>query len=68
VIGFVLTVKGETKHEVYITGDTVFYEGVETVAKKYTPDLIFLFAGAARTRGPRYRLKILKAGVLEKLF
>jgi L-ascorbate metabolism protein UlaG (beta-lactamase superfamily) len=52
VIGFVLTIEGESKHEIYITGDTVFYEGVEAVAKKYTPDLIFIFAGAARTRGP----------------
>ena len=52
VIGFVLTIEGENKQEIYITGDTVFYEGVEAVAKKYTPNVIFLFAGAARTRGP----------------
>ena len=52
VIGFVLTMKGQDNHEIYITGDTVFFEGVAAVAKKFNPDLIFLFAGAARTRGP----------------
>ena len=53
VIGFVLTAMDKKiKYEIYITGDTVFYEGVLSVAKKFTPTLIFLFAGAARTRGP----------------
>jgi len=52
VIGFVLTVVDKTKYEIYITGDTVFYEGVLSVAKKFNPSIIFLFAGAARTRGP----------------
>ena len=52
VIGFVLTIKGRSMHEIYITGDTVFYEGVAMVAKKFKPEFIFLFAGAARTRGP----------------
>jgi L-ascorbate metabolism protein UlaG (beta-lactamase superfamily) len=52
VIGFVLTMKGKSNLEIYITGDTVFFEGVATVAKKFNPDFIFLFAGAARTRGP----------------
>lgn len=117
VIGFVLTIKGQKNYEIYITGDTVFYDGVEEVANRYKPQVIFLFAGAARTRGPfnltmstndaidtafafpealiiplhfegwkhftqnsndlekafeavgiRDRLKILKAGVLERLF
>jgi L-ascorbate metabolism protein UlaG (beta-lactamase superfamily) len=52
VIGFILSMKGESNHEIYITGDTVFYEGVAAVAKKFKPEYIFLFAGAARTRGP----------------
>jgi L-ascorbate metabolism protein UlaG (beta-lactamase superfamily) len=52
VIGFVLTIKGQSYHEIYITGDTVYYEGVAEVAKKFNPSFIFLFAGAARTRGP----------------
>jgi L-ascorbate metabolism protein UlaG (beta-lactamase superfamily) len=52
VIGFILTVKGESNQEIYITGDTVFYEGVAEVSKRFRPEYIFLFAGAARTRGP----------------
>jgi len=35
-----------------MTGDTVFYEGVAEVSKRFRPEYIFLFAGAARTRGP----------------
>ena len=52
VIGFILSVKGRLNYEIYITGDTVFYEGVAEVARKFEPDYIFLFAGAARVRGP----------------
>ena len=52
VIGFILTINGKSRQEIYITGDTVFYEGVSAVAKKFRPEFIFLFAGAARTRGP----------------
>jgi len=52
VIGFVLTVKGKDEAEIYITGDTVYYEGVAEVAKRFNPQYIFLFAGAAQARGP----------------
>jgi L-ascorbate metabolism protein UlaG (beta-lactamase superfamily) len=52
VIGFVLTIKGEDEAEIYITGDTVYYEGVAEIAKRFNPQYIFLFAGAARARGP----------------
>lgn len=52
VIGFLLTIADKEKYEIYITGDTVFYEGVAEVSKKYSPSIVFLFAGAARTRGP----------------
>lgn len=52
VIGFILTVKDSIDQVIYITGDTVYYEGVAAVAEKYQPRYIFLFAGAARTRGP----------------
>ena len=33
-------------------GDTVWYEGVAEVAKRFRPRLVILFAGAARPRGP----------------
>jgi hypothetical protein len=52
VIGFLITVADKENKEIYITGDTVFYEGVSAVSKKYSPSFVFLFAGAARTRGP----------------
>ncbi len=36
----------------YVTGDTVFYEGVAEVARRFSPRHIIAFAGAARPRGP----------------
>ncbi|QNA45865.1 MBL fold metallo-hydrolase [Lacibacter sediminis] len=52
VIGFLLSVKAAMAIEIYITGDTTYYEGVAEVAKRYNPDYVFLFAGGAQTRGP----------------
>lgn len=52
VTGFIITVKGQTNYEIYITGDTVYYDGVAAVAKKFNPAYIFAFAGAAQPRGP----------------
>lgn len=46
VTGFLITVKGDTEYQLYITGDTVFYEGVQEVAKKSRPQYVFAFAGA----------------------
>lgn len=46
VTGFLITVKGDTEYQLYITGDTVFYEGVKEVAKKSNPQYVFTFAGA----------------------
>ena len=36
---------------IYVTGDTVWYEGVAEVARRYQPRLVILFAGSAKTRG-----------------
>lgn len=52
VTGFLLTVRGENNFEIYITGDTVYYEGVAEVSERYNPAYIFVFAGAAQPRGP----------------
>lgn len=53
VIGFILQVNKENeKFELYITGDTVFYEGIVQVAERFRPDYIFIFAGAAKPKGP----------------
>jgi hypothetical protein len=35
----------------YVSGDTVWYEGVAEVARRYRPRLVIPFAGAARTGG-----------------
>src|SRR5215217_8423446 len=47
VTGFVLNFKNEMEGAVYITGDTVWYEGVEGVAKRFDVKLVLLFLGAA---------------------
>ena len=52
VIGFVLTMDGQTPFEIYLTGDTVFYEGVKEVASRFHPKYVFIFAGAARPGTP----------------
>ncbi len=49
VIGFVLML-GD-RRPVYITGDTVWYDGVAEVARRFRPGVVLLFAGAAQTRG-----------------
>ena len=49
VIGFVLSLAGS--RPIYITGDTVWYEGVGEVARRFQAGLVLLFAGAAKTRG-----------------
>lgn len=46
VTGFVLRLKGEDDG-VYISGDTVFYEGVEAVAERFHIGKVILFMGAA---------------------
>jgi L-ascorbate metabolism protein UlaG (beta-lactamase superfamily) len=47
VTGFVLNFKNETQGAVYITGDTVWYEGVEEVAKRFHIGIVLAFMGAA---------------------
>jgi L-ascorbate metabolism protein UlaG (beta-lactamase superfamily) len=50
VIGFVLS----SKHSrpIYISGDTVWYDGVAEVAQRFKAGVVMPFAGAAQTRGP----------------
>jgi L-ascorbate metabolism protein UlaG (beta-lactamase superfamily) len=54
VIGFVLQTLRNSSTAVYVTGDTVWYEGVAEVAKRFEIGTIVLFAGAAqlKARGP----------------
>jgi L-ascorbate metabolism protein UlaG (beta-lactamase superfamily) len=50
VIGFVLASKDS--RPIYISGDTVWYDGVAEVAKRFKAGVVVPFAGAAQTRGP----------------
>jgi L-ascorbate metabolism protein UlaG (beta-lactamase superfamily) len=50
VIGFVLEPKGG--RPIYISGDTVWYDGVAEVARRFKAAVVMPFAGAAQTRGP----------------
>lgn len=50
VIGFVL--EGMTKRAIYVTGDTVWCDGVAEVARRFDVGLVMPFAGSAQTRGP----------------
>jgi L-ascorbate metabolism protein UlaG (beta-lactamase superfamily) len=48
VTGFVLSVPDHPEHCVYISGDTVWYEGVAEVARRFPIRVACLFMGAAR--------------------
>ena len=50
VIGFVLAAKDH--RPIYISGDTVWYDGVAEVARRFKAAVVMPFAGAAQTRGP----------------
>ena len=50
VIGFVLASKDS--RPIYVSGDTVWYDGVAEVARRFKAGVVMPFAGAAQTRGP----------------
>jgi len=50
VTGFVLQYKNENEGAVYISGDTVLYEGVEQVLKRFDIKISVLFMGAAKVK------------------
>jgi len=52
VIGFVLSPGDGGTRPIYVTGDTVWYDGVAEVARRFRAGVVLLFAGAAQTRGP----------------
>jgi L-ascorbate metabolism protein UlaG (beta-lactamase superfamily) len=52
VTGFVIAA-GETRDgAIYVSGDTVWYDGVADVARRFDVSLAVLFTGAAEPRGP----------------
>ena len=48
VIGFALAFADQPAGVVYVSGDTVWYEGIAEVARRFRPSAALLFAGAAR--------------------
>ena len=46
------TVKGTETFELNFTGDTVYFDGIKEVAMRFHPQNVFIFAGAAKPRGP----------------
>lgn len=48
VIGFILRFLDTLDHAVYVSGDTVWYEGVEEVIRRFQVKTAVLFMGAAR--------------------
>jgi L-ascorbate metabolism protein UlaG (beta-lactamase superfamily) len=56
VIGFILAFTDAPAPLVYVSGDTVWYEGIAEVSRRFDPDIAVLFAGAARVRevGPAH--------------
>lgn len=63
VVGFLLGVK-EPGDAIYITGDTVWYEGMAEVARRFSPKVVMLFTGAAEPRG-RFRMTMGSNDALE---
>jgi len=51
VIGFVVQSESERNQSIYVTGNTVWFEGVAEVAQHFSISAIILFAGAARVAG-----------------
>ena len=49
VVGFVIETEGLAP--IYVTGDTVWYDGVAEVARRFKAGIVLLFAGSAQTRG-----------------
>jgi L-ascorbate metabolism protein UlaG (beta-lactamase superfamily) len=50
VVGFMLETDG--MRPIYVTGDTVWYDGVAEVARRFKAGIVLVFAGSAQTRGP----------------
>jgi L-ascorbate metabolism protein UlaG (beta-lactamase superfamily) len=50
VIGFALGVE-QPGDLLYVTGDTVWYEGTADVARRFSPKVVMLYTGAAEPRG-----------------
>jgi L-ascorbate metabolism protein UlaG (beta-lactamase superfamily) len=65
VTGFVLTLAGQPAPCVYVSGDTVWYEGVAEVARRFPVTVAVLSMGAARVKevGPAHLTLTAEEGV-----
>src|SRR6266436_2261710 len=63
VVGFVLGVN-QPGDLVYITGDTLWFEGTADVARRFSPKVVVLYTGAAEPRG-RFRMTMGSEDALE---
>jgi len=65
VTGFILTLDATAGVCVYVSGDTVWYEGVEEVARRFDVTVAVLFMGAARVKevGPAHLTLTAEEGV-----
>lgn len=50
VVGFALAFADDPEGIVYVSGDTVWYDGVAEVGRRFPPKIAILFMGAARVR------------------
>jgi L-ascorbate metabolism protein UlaG (beta-lactamase superfamily) len=50
VVGFLIG-RDAPGDAIYVSGDTVWYEGVAEVARRFRPRIVIPFTGAAKTRG-----------------
>lgn len=48
VVGFVLALSDAREPVIYVSGDTVWYDGIAEVGRRFRPTVVLLFAGAAR--------------------
>jgi len=66
VTGFVLSLSDQPANTIYISGDTVWYEGVTEVARRFEVGAALLFMGAAKVKevGPQHLTMTAEEGVL----
>jgi L-ascorbate metabolism protein UlaG (beta-lactamase superfamily) len=63
VVGFALGIE-RPGDLIYITGDTLWFEGTADVARRFSPKLVVLYTGAAEPRG-RFRMTMGSEDALE---
>jgi L-ascorbate metabolism protein UlaG (beta-lactamase superfamily) len=63
VIGFLLGIE-RPGDLIYITGDTLWYEGTADVARRFAPKIVMLYTGSAEPRG-RFRMTMGSEDALE---